>query len=83
VTLFSVLQAMVMTLHASLIENSSNDQINSNEKTKVNLRLKNGMPIFQKHELKKFFDRRFFCRLKVITETTNLYCDAKDRDFDW
>jgi len=29
-----------MTLHASLIENSSNDQINS--QTKVNLRLKNG-----------------------------------------
>ena len=39
-TIFSVLQAMIMTLHASLIENSSNDQINS--QTKVNLRLKNG-----------------------------------------
>ena len=31
---------MIMTLHASLIENSSNHQINS--QTKVNLRLKNG-----------------------------------------
>ena len=31
---------MIMTLHASLIKNSSNDQINS--QTKVNLRLKNG-----------------------------------------
>ena len=39
-TIFSVLQAMIMTLHASLIENSSNHQINS--QTKVNLRLKNG-----------------------------------------
>ncbi len=40
VTIFSVLQAMVRTLHASLIENSSNHQINS--QTKGNLRLKNG-----------------------------------------
>jgi hypothetical protein len=34
---------MIMTLHASLIENSSDDQINS--QTKVNLRLKNGILI--------------------------------------
>jgi hypothetical protein len=32
---------MIMTINASLIENSSNDQINS--QTKVNLRLKNGI----------------------------------------
>jgi len=43
VTIFGVLQAMILTLHASLIENSSNDQINS--QTKVNFRLKNGRMI--------------------------------------
>ena len=42
-TIISVLQAMIMALHASLIENSSDDQINS--QMKVNLRLKNGMLI--------------------------------------
>jgi len=56
VTIFSVLQAMIMTLHASLIENSSNDQINS--QTKVNLRLKNGrLPVIHARFLIGGFNR--------------------------
>jgi hypothetical protein len=54
-TIFSVLQAMIMTLHASLIENSSNHQINS--QTKVNLRLKNGRLIHARFLIGVFFPK--------------------------
>ena len=62
-TIFSVLQAMIMTLNASLIENSSNDQINS--QTKVNLRLKNGILIHARFLIGGFSVTLQQCRVEL------------------
>jgi len=65
-TIFSVLQAMIMTLHASLIENSSNHQINS--QTKVNLRLKNGRLIHARFLIGGFLARGLGVKVKGRVE---------------